>query len=147
VSCDTPWIGSVADRPDGSRALARALATLSVHVSVDIEDSTAELLIPAAHAAKVAAIKERVPGLFVNARVDTYWLGQDADVGTTLGRAVSLRRGRRGRDLRPRRVRPGRGIRAAVAVADAVRHDGVLPEGAPYAELQARLTSYAHRNG
>jgi 2-methylisocitrate lyase-like PEP mutase family enzyme len=42
---------------------------------------------PEVLAAKVAAIKERSPDLFVNARVDTYWLGQDADPGPTLDRA------------------------------------------------------------
>jgi 2-methylisocitrate lyase-like PEP mutase family enzyme len=94
-------------------ALADALSTLDCHVSMDIEDgyaddpeevagyvatlpvagvniedSTAERLVtPAAHAAKVAAVKRRCPGLFVNARIDTYWLGQDATVESTLDRA------------------------------------------------------------
>jgi len=104
--------GSRATR-DANAALARALSTLDCHVSMDvedgyaddpdevagyvatlpvagvnIEDSTAERLIPpAAHAAKVAAVKRRCPGLFVNARVDTYWLGQDATVESTVDRA------------------------------------------------------------
>ena len=42
-----------------------------------------------AHAAKVAAIKAAAPGVFVNARVDTYWLGQSATVGETLRRATA----------------------------------------------------------
>ncbi len=115
-------VASGLGRPDGGRAtkdanlaLARALAGLSVPVSMDvedgysddpaevadytarlgvagvnIEDSTAERLIaPDAHAAKVAAVKERSPDLFVNARVDTYWLGQDATVHATLERALA----------------------------------------------------------
>jgi 2-methylisocitrate lyase-like PEP mutase family enzyme len=95
-------------------ALARALATLPCPISVDIEDgyadeparvagyvaglgvaginvedSTAERLIrPEAHAAKIAAIKSRCPGLFVNARVDTYWLHEDETVAATLERAA-----------------------------------------------------------
>ena len=99
---------------DANVALARALSTLDRHVSMDvedgyaddpaevagyvaalpvagvnIEDSTAERLVPAeAHAAKVAAIKRRCPGVFVNARVDTYWLGQDATVESTVDRAA-----------------------------------------------------------
>ncbi|MGW6309871.1 isocitrate lyase/PEP mutase family protein [Streptomyces niveus] len=100
---------------DANLALARALAPLPVQVSVDIEDgysddpdevaayvsalvavagvniedSTAETLIdPAAHAAKVAAVKGRCPEVFVNARVDTYWLGQDAMLAATLERAA-----------------------------------------------------------
>ncbi|MFE5845127.1 isocitrate lyase/phosphoenolpyruvate mutase family protein [Streptomyces niveus] len=100
---------------DANLALARALAPLPVQVSVDIEDgysddpdevaayvsalvavagvniedSTAETLIdPAAHAAKVAAVKGCCPEVFVNARVDTYWLGQDATLAATLERAA-----------------------------------------------------------
>jgi 2-methylisocitrate lyase-like PEP mutase family enzyme len=56
---------------------------------INIEDSTSERLIPADdHAAKVRAIKRRCTELFVNARVDTYWLGQDATVAATLDRAI-----------------------------------------------------------
>jgi 2-methylisocitrate lyase-like PEP mutase family enzyme len=99
---------------DANRALARLLSALPCHVSVDIEDgyddnpehvaeyvaglgvaginiedSSAERLIaPEAHAAKVAAIKHESPDLFVNARIDTYWLGQEATVDATLGRAA-----------------------------------------------------------
>ena len=99
---------------DANTALARALSTLDCHISMDvedgyaddpeevagyvaalpvagvnIEDSTAERLVPpAAYAAKVAAVKRRCPGIFVNARVDTYWLGQDATVESTVDRAV-----------------------------------------------------------
>lgn len=97
-----------------TRDLARRLAVLPVFVSADIEDgydddpervaeyaaglgiagvniedSSAERLIaPEAHAAKIAAVKRRSPGLFVNARVDTYWLKQDATVAATLDRAA-----------------------------------------------------------
>jgi 2-methylisocitrate lyase-like PEP mutase family enzyme len=99
---------------EANLSLARGLSRLPCHVSVDIEDgyadepervadyvaelnvaginiedSSAEKLIsPEAHAAKVAAIKRRCPDLFVNARVDTYWLGEDATVEATLERAV-----------------------------------------------------------
>ena len=34
------------------------------------------------------AIKQRSPDVFVNARVDTYWLGQDATVAATVDRAA-----------------------------------------------------------
>ena len=55
---------------------------------INIEDSMDEKLIsPQAHAAKVAAIKARSPEVFVNARVDTYWLKQDVSVYATLRRA------------------------------------------------------------
>jgi 2-methylisocitrate lyase-like PEP mutase family enzyme len=116
-------VASSLGRPDGGRStrdanliLARALAPLPVHISMDIEDgyhddpyrvaeyvaelrgvaginiedSTDEMLVaPSAHAAKVAAIKQRCPDLFVNARVDTYWLSQDANLDATLERATS----------------------------------------------------------
>ncbi|UYM07441.1 isocitrate lyase/PEP mutase family protein [Solicola gregarius] len=56
---------------------------------VNVEDSTNGTLVdPAAHGAKVAAIKQRCGDrVFVNARVETYWLGQDATVEHTLDRA------------------------------------------------------------
>jgi 2-methylisocitrate lyase-like PEP mutase family enzyme len=100
---------------EANRELARLLGRLPCPVSVDvedgydddpeqvsdyaaglgvaginIEDSSAERLVAtAAHAAKVAAVKRRSPRLFVNARVDTYWLGQDATVPATLERAAA----------------------------------------------------------
>lgn len=55
---------------------------------INIEDSTSgELVTPAAHAAKVAAIKTAAPNVFVNARVETYWLNKNATVEATLDRA------------------------------------------------------------
>jgi 2-methylisocitrate lyase-like PEP mutase family enzyme len=72
------------DDPD---VVAGHVASLGV-AGINIEDSTDEKLIsPQAHAAKVSAIKKRSPEVFVNARVDTYWLGQDANVAATLNRA------------------------------------------------------------
>lgn len=57
---------------------------------INIEDSTDEKLIsPQAHAAKVAAIKKLSPEVFINARVDTYWLDQEANVSATLDRAAA----------------------------------------------------------
>jgi 2-methylisocitrate lyase-like PEP mutase family enzyme len=94
-------------------ALVRRLAALPVHVSADIEDGYADdpaevaghvaelgvagvniedstagrLISPADHAAKITAIGRTAPDVFVNARVDTYWLRQDATVAATLARA------------------------------------------------------------
>ena len=99
---------------DANLALAAALAPLACDVSVDIEDgysddpeavadyvgrlpvaginiedsTDGQLIDPAAAAAKVAAIKQHNPEVFVNARVDTYWLGQDADTAATIERAL-----------------------------------------------------------
>ncbi len=67
------------------RALAAQLWELGV-AGVNVEDGRgAALADPAEHAAIVRAFKEAAPGLFVNARVDTHWLGVDRD--STLTRA------------------------------------------------------------
>jgi 2-methylisocitrate lyase-like PEP mutase family enzyme len=72
---------------DDPEPVADYVAALRV-AGINIEDSTAETLIaPSQHAAKVAAIKRRSPEVFVNARVDTYWLNQDATVEATVERA------------------------------------------------------------
>ena len=72
---------------DDPEQVAAYVAGLGV-AGVNVEDSTAGRLIdPEAHAAKVAAIKQRAPDVFVNARVDTYWL--DQEIGTTLERATA----------------------------------------------------------
>lgn len=51
-------------------------------VGINLEDGLGP---PARHAAKVAAVKAAVPGMFVNARTDTYWSG-DGDERETLRR-------------------------------------------------------------
>jgi 2-methylisocitrate lyase-like PEP mutase family enzyme len=80
-----------ADIEDGYHSdpdvVAERVTRLAV-AGVNIEDSTnGELVNPRALAAKVAAIKARSPQVFVNARVETYWLDQDATVSATLRRA------------------------------------------------------------
>ena len=73
---------------DDPEQVADYVARLSVD-GLNIEDSTAgELIEPRQAAAKVLAIKRRSPAVFVNARVDTYWLGQHASVDETLERAA-----------------------------------------------------------
>lgn len=62
---------------------------------MNIEDGRPDgtLADPERHSAKVAAIKYRVPDLFVNARTDTFWLGSgglgSGDVDETLRRAAA----------------------------------------------------------
>nr|WP_296066731.1 isocitrate lyase/phosphoenolpyruvate mutase family protein [uncultured Actinoplanes sp.] len=79
------------DIEDGYSDDPREVAAYAERLTADginIEDSTDEELIdPEAHAAKITAIKQRRPELFVNARVDTYWLGQKATVPETVRRA------------------------------------------------------------
>jgi 2-methylisocitrate lyase-like PEP mutase family enzyme len=72
---------------DDPAAVAEYVAALPV-AGINIEDSTEERLVdPAAAAAKISAIKHRCPDVFVNARVDTYWLNQDANPAATIERA------------------------------------------------------------
>ena len=72
------------DDPVEVAALVAALPA----AGVNLEDSTGGRLVdPGRHAAKVAAVAAAAPGVFLNARVDTYWLGERADLDTTLDRA------------------------------------------------------------
>jgi 2-methylisocitrate lyase-like PEP mutase family enzyme len=73
---------------DDPGAVADYVAEMSI-AGINIEDSTdGKLIDPALAAAKVAAIKERSPEVFINARVDTYWLHQRAETATTIERAL-----------------------------------------------------------
>jgi 2-methylisocitrate lyase-like PEP mutase family enzyme len=63
------------------RELAATLWDIGV-AGVNIEDAAA---CPETHARIVQGFKDGAPGLFVNARIDTHWLGRDQD--TTLDRA------------------------------------------------------------
>jgi 2-methylisocitrate lyase-like PEP mutase family enzyme len=74
------------DDPDEVAAYVAGLGA----AGVNIEDSSGERLIdPAVHAAKVAAVKAAAPGVFVNARVDNYWLKQDAHPDAALAWALA----------------------------------------------------------
>jgi 2-methylisocitrate lyase-like PEP mutase family enzyme len=76
-----------ADDPAEVAAYVAELASLGA-AGVNLEDSAdGRLVEPAAFAAKVAAVKEAAPGVFVNARVDTFWFHQDETVAATLARA------------------------------------------------------------
>ena len=67
--------------------VAHYVALLPVD-GINIEDSTAETLVePEVHAAKIRAIKAGSHDVFVNARIDTYWLGQSATLAETADRA------------------------------------------------------------
>lgn len=63
--------GGFSEDPDEVGEFARQLAAVGA-VGINLEDG----LGPAdRHAAKIAAVKRAAPGLFVNARTDTYWSG------------------------------------------------------------------------
>ncbi|MEU6250889.1 isocitrate lyase/phosphoenolpyruvate mutase family protein [Glycomyces sp. NPDC047010] len=80
--------GGFSDDPEGVAALAAVLTGLGI-VGVNLEDGRPDgtLTDPEHHAARIAAVKERCPGLFVNARTDPYWLGTASPLETALARA------------------------------------------------------------
>ncbi|WP_225858647.1 isocitrate lyase/PEP mutase family protein [Streptomyces albicerus] len=71
--------GGFSDDPDEVAEVARELAAVGV-VGINLEDGRPDGSLARAelHAAKIAAVKSAVPTLFVNARTDTYWLGEGA---------------------------------------------------------------------
>ncbi|WP_030408585.1 isocitrate lyase/PEP mutase family protein [Streptomyces albus] len=72
--------GGFSDDPAQVALLARRLHEAGA-VGINLEDGRPDgTLAPAAlHAAKIAAVKHAVPGLFVNARTDTHWLVQQRE--------------------------------------------------------------------
>jgi 2-methylisocitrate lyase-like PEP mutase family enzyme len=64
--------------PDEVAEFARQLAAVGA-VGINLEDAMGAV---DRHAAKIAAVKSAVPGLFVNARTDTYWLGEHDETET-----------------------------------------------------------------
>jgi 2-methylisocitrate lyase-like PEP mutase family enzyme len=82
--------GGFSDDPDEVGEFARELLAAGA-AGVNLEDG----LGPAdRHAAKIAAVRAAAPGLFVNARTDTYWLGDGE--GTTRRLDTYLRAGAHG---------------------------------------------------
>jgi len=77
------------DDPADVGAFVAELAALGV-AGVNLEDSAAGHLVdPAIAAAKIAAVKESSPDVFINARVDNFWFGEQATVDAVLLRARS----------------------------------------------------------
>ncbi|MHA7268399.1 isocitrate lyase/PEP mutase family protein [Arthrobacter sp. HLT1-20] len=75
------------DDPLAVASFVAQLAALGV-AGVNLEDSfQGQLVDPAAFAAKVTAVKRRCPEVFVNARVDNFWFGENATVDAVLRRA------------------------------------------------------------
>jgi 2-methylisocitrate lyase-like PEP mutase family enzyme len=72
--------------PDEVGEFARELAAAGA-VGINLEDRLGSARL---HAAKIAAVKAAVPDLFVNARTDTYWLG-DGDPEETMARIDAYR--------------------------------------------------------
>jgi 2-methylisocitrate lyase-like PEP mutase family enzyme len=79
------------DDPDEVADLAAALRAAGA-VGINLEDGSPDgtLADPGRQQALIATVKAAVPDLFVNARVDAYWLGGDdpSPLATTLPRAA-----------------------------------------------------------
>ena len=73
VDAEDGYSDDPAEVADFARELAAAGA-----VGLNLEDGRPDgtLADPGLHAAKIAAVKTAVPGIFVNARTDTCWLGR-----------------------------------------------------------------------
>ncbi|WP_308465254.1 isocitrate lyase/PEP mutase family protein [Rathayibacter soli] len=77
------------DDPEEAAENVAQLAALGA-AGVNLEDSASGHLVDSASAAdKIAAVKRRCPEVFVNARVDNFWFGEDATVDAVLRRAHS----------------------------------------------------------
>ncbi|MFD7687376.1 isocitrate lyase/phosphoenolpyruvate mutase family protein [Streptomyces sp. NPDC059781] len=84
--------GGFSDDPDEVAGFARELHALGA-AGINLEDG----LGPAdRHAAKIAAVRAAAPGLFVNARTDTYWLGDGDGEDTTRRLDAYVRAGAHG---------------------------------------------------
>ena len=81
------------DDPDEVGRYVGELAAIGC-VGVNIEDSTehGDLIDPELAAAKVAAIAAAAPGLYLNARTDTYWVAGEGDAAGRFADAVSRAR-------------------------------------------------------
>ncbi|APA97698.1 Carboxyvinyl-carboxyphosphonate phosphorylmutase [Nocardia seriolae] len=79
--------GGFSTDPDEVAEFCAELAAAGI-AGINLEDSRSntELADPQAHGALIAAVKARVPELFVNARTDTYWMGADQE--STLDRVL-----------------------------------------------------------
>ncbi|MFI7390960.1 isocitrate lyase/phosphoenolpyruvate mutase family protein [Streptomyces tendae] len=117
------------DDPDEVAEFARELAAVGA-VGINLEDA----LGPAAlHAEKIAAVRAAAPGLFVNARTDTYWSG-DGDLAETVGRLEAYREAGAGGVFVPGLTDPAR-IASLVAHFDVPLNVLYSPAGPTLAHL------------
>lgn len=128
--------GGFSDEPSEVAALARELVEAGA-AGINLEDGRADgTLVPAPlHAAKIAAVKDACPDLFVNARTDTHWLG--TEVEETAPRLLAYERAGADGAFAPALTEPAavRELAAALAVPLNLLHTPALP---PLATLAAQ---------
>lgn len=77
------------DDPEEVASFVSRLADLGA-AGINLEDSrSGHLVDPAMICAKILAIKERAPQIFINARVDNFWFDEEASVAKVLQRAAA----------------------------------------------------------
>ncbi len=131
--------GGFSDDPDEVATFARELSDLGA-VGINLEDGLGSV---GRHAAKIAAVRAAAPGLFVNARTDTHWLG-DGDPADTLARAVAYRDAGAHGVFVPGLTDPGRiaeVVRALDGVPLNILHSPAGPSVAHLADLGVRRVS------
>ncbi|MGW0932082.1 isocitrate lyase/phosphoenolpyruvate mutase family protein [Streptomyces sp. NPDC002644] len=141
--------GGFSDDPAEVAELARGLHEAGA-AGINLEDGRPDgtLAPAAAHAAKIAAVKAAVPGLFVNARTDTHWLGRQED--ETAARLAAYEQAGADGVFVPGLADPDRiaALTAAVAVPLNILHTPTGPTLAELAALGVRrvsLGSLLHR--
>ncbi|MGW6924658.1 isocitrate lyase/PEP mutase family protein [Streptomyces sp. NPDC054950] len=121
--------------PDEVGEFARQLQAVGA-AGINLEDALGPV---DRHAAKIAAVKAAAPGLFVNARTDTYWIGERGERGKRGGRGECGERGGRGE----RRDRGGAETLSRLDAYQQAGADGVfvpgLTDAGEIAALVARL--------
>ncbi|MGW0608532.1 isocitrate lyase/phosphoenolpyruvate mutase family protein [Streptomyces sp. NPDC002640] len=141
--------GGFSDDPAEVAELARGLHEAGA-AGINLEDGRPDgtLAPAAAHAAKIAAVKAAVPGLFVNARTDTHWLGRQED--ETAARLAAYEQAGADGVFVPGLADPDRiaALTAAVVVPLNILHTPTGPTLAELAALGVRrvsLGSLLHR--
>lgn len=121
------------DEPEEVAAFVRELADAGA-VGINLEDGRGDgtLTDPERHAAKIAAVREAVPGLFVNARTDTVW--SDVRTDETIARLTRYREAGADGVFVPGLVDPSQ-ISAIVRAVDAPLNVLYAPNGPSLAEL------------
>ncbi|GAA1811605.1 isocitrate lyase/phosphoenolpyruvate mutase family protein [Agromyces neolithicus] len=81
--------GFSSDPDEVARYVAELAELGAVGVNIEDSDTTGGLVDPSLAVAKIAAIAAAVPNLYVNARTDVFWIGDDADTASKQADAIA----------------------------------------------------------